>query len=338
MGSAIRIGVVGAGYWGPNLIRNCRELGVLHSVCDANPAALQAVRDQYPEVATTQSFDDLLGSSVDAVVIATPAQLHSSMTLAALAAGLHVFVEKPLALTVADGETVAAAAERAGLQVFVGHVLLYHPAVKRMRSLIDEGAIGDVWHVRSRRLSLGKLRAHENVWWSFAPHDVALVLALMKSEPLAAHGAHAHGRPSGTADLTYADFHFSGERSAHIEVCWLDPQKTARLDVFGSRGVATLEDSRAGSVLTITKCGPRTDQGHELEVWREDPLRVDVPAGEPLKAELLAFLAAIDQGHNAETDAREGLAVLRALAMVDAEKPAASAGRPLKVLHPVAAP
>src|SRR5579872_231395 len=166
----MKIGVVGAGYWGPNLIRNCAELGVLHSVCDIDPETLTALGTLYPHVKLFREFDQFLDGGLDAVVIAAPAQLHAPMAMRSIAAGKHVFVEKPLALDVATGQHICEAAEKAKLQLFVGHLLLYHPGIKKMRSLLSEQVIGEVWHVRSRRLSFGKLRAHEDVWWSFAPH------------------------------------------------------------------------------------------------------------------------------------------------------------------------
>ena len=240
----LRLGVAGAGYWGPNLIRNCAELGILDSVCDLDESALAAVARLYPGVATTTRFEELLARQVQGVVIATPAHLHASMCLEAIAAGKHVFVEKPLALTVSEGEQIARAAAQAGLVVFVGHVLLYHPAVRKLRALLAEDVIGPVWHLRSRRLSLGKLRNHESVWWSFAPHDIALMLAIMGEEPRSVLSAQTASMIAEISDVAYADFQFSNNRSAHIEVCWLDPEKSARLDVFGAHGVITLKDAR----------------------------------------------------------------------------------------------
>lgn len=306
---------MGAGYWGPNLIRNAADLGVLDSVCDADPSALAPVRAGYPQAFVTTDFAELLRRPLDGVIIAAPAHLHAPMAMQALAARKHVFVEKPLALTTEQGEEVARAARAAGRQVFVGHLLLYHPAVKKMRALIGAGDIGDVYHVRSRRLSLGKLRRHETVWWSFAPHDVAVVLALMGEEPVAVSAAQTAFRSPKMSDVAYADFQFSGGRTAHIEVCWLDPQKSARLDVFGSAGVLTLEDSRQGTSLRLTRCGVSPDNA--LAVWRNEPEPIPIETIEPLKAELQAFLKSMATGQPSETDAEEGLAVIRSLKMAD---------------------
>ena len=314
----IRIGVVGAGYWGPNLIRHCARLGYLDSVCDIDEGALESVRLRHPSVATTTQFHTLLARPINAVVIAAPAQLHARMCLEAVAAGKHVFVEKPLALDVEEGTRIADAAEAAGLVVFVGHLLLYHPAVKKLQSLIAEGVIGDVWHVRSRRLSLGKLRSHENVWWSFAPHDVAVVLAIMGEGPIGVAAAQTHARDAAISDLAYADFEFSRGRSAHIEVCWLDPEKSARLDVFGTTGVMTLTDSRNGSSLTVKPVAISSDQHGRPVATRGEEINIAFGDGEPLEAEILAFIDSIATGKLAETNARRGVAVIEALAMADA--------------------
>lgn len=314
----LRLGVAGAGYWGPNLIRNCAELGILDSVCDLDESALATVADSYPGVATTTRFEEFLARQVQGVIIATPAQLHASMCLAAIAAGKHVFVEKPLALTVGEGEHIARAAEQAGLVVFVGHVLLYHPAVRKLRALLDEDVIGQVWHLRSRRLSLGKLRSHESVWWSFAPHDIALMLAIMGEEPHSVVAAQTASAIADIPDVAYADFLFSKKRSAHIEVCWLDPEKSARLDVFGAHGVITLKDARTGSALTVTPYTVSKNERGQRSVSRGEQREIQVDGGEPLREEILAFVDAIQFGKTPQTSVQQGVAVLRALSMADA--------------------
>lgn len=294
---------------------------MLESVCEPDAAAAAAVRRQYPSVHVVSRYDDLLSSALDAVVIAAPARLHAEMCLAALAAGKHVFVEKPLALTVASGERVADAVEASGRVVFVGHLLLYHPGVKRLQSLVAEGAIGRVWHVRSRRLSLGKLRDHENVWWSFAPHDVALMLALMGEEPCAVVAAQSAPVTAGLSAVAYADFEFSNGRSAHVEVCWLDPEKSARLDVFGDRGVLTLQDARSKSSLRLRRFSVGTAPNGMRSVARGDETEIEFEETEPLRAEILAFVEAVTTQRPFPTSARQGVAVLRALSMADRALP-----------------
>jgi UDP-2-acetamido-3-amino-2,3-dideoxy-glucuronate N-acetyltransferase len=311
----LRIGVIGAGYWGPNLIRNCAEFGVLDSVCDLDELALQSVRATYPSVFTTDSTQTLLDRPVDGVIIAAPAQLHAKLALEAIAAHKHVFVEKPLALTVADGIRVEEAAKSANQLVFVGHLVLYHPAVKRLRSLVAEGILGHIWHVRSRRLSLGKLRTCENVWWSFAPHDVALMLAIFGEEPQRCTAAQAGRTPGVLSDVAYADFLFSRDRIGHIEVCWLDPDKSSRLDVFGTSGVLTLQDSRDGSSLRLRQFHINANSDTKATVERGNEQRISFEQQEPLRIELEAFFDAVLTGKRPETDASQGIRVLKALAL-----------------------
>ncbi len=314
----MKVGVIGAGYWGANLVRVCAELGILESVCDANEAAIAKVAEQYPEVGLEFDLASLLERDIDAVVIAAPAPLHAELALEAIAAGKHVFVEKPLAMSADDGATVVRAARAGGRTLFVGHLLLYHPAVRRMLTLIAEGAIGEVRHVRSRRLSWGRLRAQENVWWSFAPHDIALTLEIFGGAPESVKGAtSAFVRPQ-IADFAYADLIFTGGRSAHIEVSWLDPDKTARLDVFGSTGVLRLTDSRAGAQLTLTPCGERHGDRDHIELWREDARDIPFGTSEPLAAEMQAFVDAVTDGTRPLTDGEEGLRVVQVLTMLAA--------------------
>jgi UDP-2-acetamido-3-amino-2,3-dideoxy-glucuronate N-acetyltransferase len=315
--NALRLGVIGGGYWGQNLIRTCADLGVLDAICDADEGVRAALAHTYPDVSIYDEPERLLEEALDGVLIATPAITHAELAVAAFKRGLHVFVEKPMALSVADGERMQDAAERASRQLFVGHLLLYHPAVRKMRGLIDEQAIGRVWHVRSRRLSLGKLRQHESVWWSFAPHDVALMLAIMGEEPESATGSHIGWLSSRLPDIAYADFQFSHGRAGHIEVNWLDPQKCARLDVYGTDGVITFEDFRVGQRLTVAMCGAKPDERGVLRATRGETYEVAIEPGEPLREEIIAFLTSIRFDIPSETDGKEGVAVLRALEMAD---------------------
>lgn len=307
-----RLGVSGAGYWGSNLVRVCAELGVLDCVCDTDPDRLGAVQAHYPNVHVETDLDAFLARNIDGVLIAAPAMLHADLAIEAIAAGKHVFVEKPLALNTSDAARVVRAARAGGRVLFVGHLLFYHPAVQRLLALINEGAIGEVRHARSRRLSWGKLRTEENVWWSFAPHDVALALHIFDEEPKMLQGALAAFVRPDIADFAYADFIFSKGRTAHIEVGWLDPDKGARLDVFGSKGVLCLTDIRGEAKLTLTPCADVHDaSGAHLE--RGEATQVAFPNTEPLRAEIEAFIEAIRTGVPPLTDGEEGLRVVNAL-------------------------
>jgi UDP-2-acetamido-3-amino-2,3-dideoxy-glucuronate N-acetyltransferase len=299
-----------------NVVAACAKLGSLTAVCDADLHALETVRSRYEGVKIYCHYPTMLKlARLDAVAIAAPAQFHAELAHQAIEAGLDVFVEKPLALTVDDAAGVVAAAERAGVKLGVGHVLLYHPAVRMMLDLIGKGTIGDVRHVRSRRLSWGRLRSHEDVWWSFAPHDIAVMLEIFGEEPASVTSASgAYVRPH-IADVTYADYAFSGGRTAHVEVAWIDPEKGSRIDVFGSRGVLSFATAGSETSLTLTPCGDRLNTRGEPELWRGDAQRLETPEGEPLLLELEAFCRAIRGGAPVPTDGAEGLAVVRTLAM-----------------------
>ncbi len=320
MMGAPRVGVVGAGYWGANLVRVCEELGVLDSVCDANPAILESTRKKHPSVDVESDFRALLRRPIEGVIIAAPVAVHATLALEAIAAGKHVFVEKPLAMTAEEAQQIGAAAKEARVQVMTGHVLLYHPAVRRLLRLVNEGAIGAIRHIRSRRLSFGRVRSHENVWWSFAPHDIALVLEIFKRErPERVRGSLLKFVRPNIADFAYADLFFKNGRTAHIEVSWLDPDKTARLDVFGQTGVITLIDSRNGALLTLTPCGDRPDGNGNVELWRDEPQTVPFDSGEPLKLEIQAFIRAITEGIVPITDGEEGMQVVEVLSMLGSQ-------------------
>jgi UDP-2-acetamido-3-amino-2,3-dideoxy-glucuronate N-acetyltransferase len=317
MHNEVRVGIIGAGHWGQNLIRICHDLGALTAVCDPSPSSLQQVADKYPNVDLYSEASELVCLPIDAVLIAAPAELHAELALQALAAGKHVFIEKPFTLSVADGESVAAAAVATGLQVFVGHLLIYHPAVRRLRAIIASGSIGRVWHLRSRRVSLGKLRHRESVWWSFAPHDVSLMLALMGEEPTGVVGAQNGWLTARTPDTAYADYQFAHGRSAHIEVSWLDPHKMWQFDVFGTEGVITIAESPGVSRMSLARCGARSDERAMLSAWRGAETEIQFDKLEPLREEMIAFFTSLRFGIASETDASEGLAVVRALARAD---------------------
>ncbi|MBI3970099.1 MAG: Gfo/Idh/MocA family oxidoreductase [Chloroflexi bacterium] len=254
-----RVGVVGAGYWGPNLIRNLAELtgSPLAAVCDRVPDRLEYVRRRYPGVQVYESFDELVADpGVDAVVIATPAETHARLAAQALAGGKHVFVEKPLATSSAAGRELAALAEVGGLVLMVGHTFLHNDAVRWTKAKIDSGDLGDVLYLYSRRLNLGQVRQDINVVWNLAPHDVSIMLYLLGERPQRVTCAgHCFLQP-GVEDVAFLTLEFSpvarlargtGEgsgarRAAHIHVSWLDPNKVREVVVVGTRKMVVYDD------------------------------------------------------------------------------------------------
>ncbi|HZL04786.1 MAG TPA: Gfo/Idh/MocA family oxidoreductase, partial [Coriobacteriia bacterium] len=238
MSAPVRVGVVGFGYWGPNLVRNLDRLGDAELVvaCDLNERNLEKLKGLYPDVATTASLDVLLGDfDLDAVVVATSAPSHFAIASAVITAGKHCFVEKPLTLTSADAEALVRAADERGVVLMVGHLMEYHSAINWIRDYIASGDLGEVLYLYMQRLNLGKVRTEENAFWSLAPHDVSIVLYLLGETPdyVSANGA-AYVTP-GVQDTVFANLHFPSGKMANIHVSWLDPHKVRKLTIVGSR-------------------------------------------------------------------------------------------------------
>ena len=254
MKDLIKVGVVGCGYWGPNLIRNLRQSGEcqLKLICDANAERLSHMRRLYPEVATTSSFEDLLnGADLDAVVIATPVRFHYEMAMAALSAGKHVFIEKPMARTEAEAEEIVALAEREGLVVMVGHTFLFSPAVRRMKEIVDAGDIGEVQYISARRLNLGLFQKDINVAWDLAPHDISILLHLLDERPLSVSCQGSSHVTRGIEDVTMMYLTFARNRCAFIHNSWLDPKKVRQMTVVGSQRMIVYDDTEPLEKLKI---------------------------------------------------------------------------------------
>lgn len=304
---------VGHGYWGKNLARNFHELGHLAAIVDADANAAAAAAASYGVRAS--SFEAVLADpGIDAVSLASPAGLHYAQARAALEAGKHVYVEKPLALDVAEAEELCALAAARGRALMVGHLLQYHPAYLALREMVAAGELGRLHHVYSNRLSLGKFRTEENVLWSFAPHDISMILGLTGEEPDAVSAQGTVAFTPGIADLVSAQMRFPGGARAHVLVSWMHPFKEQRLVVIGDKAMAVFEDSQPNwddKLLlyphVIDRSGPVPNP------VKADARRVAVEKAEPLKEECRHFVRSIETGTAPRTDGREGLAVLRVL-------------------------
>src|SRR5882757_11574647 len=227
MTKQIKVGVVGCGYWGPNLMRNFRSLPDcnLKMMCDVNESRLKHLRSLYPEVEGATDFNHVLnGAGLDAVVIATAVKLHFPMAKASLLAGKHTFIEKPMASSAAECEELVDLARKKGLVLMTGHTFLYSPAVKKIKEIVDNGDIGEIRYISARRLNLGLFQKDINVAWDLAPHDISIILHIMEETPnsINCRGA-AHVTP-GIEDVTSMNLHFSNEKSAVIQSSWLDPK------------------------------------------------------------------------------------------------------------------
>ena len=304
------VAVVGCGYWGKNLVRNFSKLGALSMVCDATAAGRATAVEIAPRASIVESLDDLLRTDIPGIVIATPAETHYGVAKQALERGKHVFVEKPLALTYEEGDDLVRLAENSNRILMVGHVLEYHPAVIRLLELVRSGELGNVRYISSSRLNLGKVRREENILWSFAPHDIAVILRLVGNMPfqIAAHGG-SYVQPN-IADVTITHMLFDNGVRAHIYVSWLHPFKEQRLVVVGSKKMASFDD--------VTKRLILYDQRVELQAGQPVPIKgkgdeVTFGEEEPLRLECQAFLEAMRTRRSPVTDGRSGLRVLQVL-------------------------
>lgn len=307
------IAVVGAGYWGVNHVRAFHNLGALRVVHDTNPGSIVLIGEQFGGVATQLDFDAVLSDKyVEGVVIATPAESHCRLAEAALYAGKDVLVEKPLALNTTDGEKLVKLARERNAVLMVGHLLEYHPAVLRLRELVESGALGELRYIYSARLNLGKVRREENILWSFAPHDIALILRLTGDWPVkvsATGGAYLQPR---IADVTVTNLEFATGVRAHIFVSWLHPYKEQRLVVIGSRQMAVFDDVRKENKLLVFDQGVEFVEG--LPVTRKAAgVAEQIEDDEPLRRQDLHFLTCIAERRQPLTDGESGLRVLRLL-------------------------
>jgi UDP-2-acetamido-3-amino-2,3-dideoxy-glucuronate N-acetyltransferase len=317
------VAVVGRGYWGENLVRNFHALGVLRAVCDHDPGRRARQPETRPGVAFTGSLDEVLSDrAVHAVAIATPPATHYAIARAALERGRDVFVEKPLASSVEECEELIALADRGGRILMVDHILRYHPAVRKLQDLVAGGALGEMRYLYSNRLNIGRLRKEENILWSFAPHDVSVILALVGRPPVEVRAFGEAYLQEGVYDTTVTSLAFSRKLKAHIFVSWLHPFKEQKLVVVGSRNMAVFDDLDPKKLWlyphTIAWVG-------EIPVAsKAERIAVPLAGEEPLAVSCAHFLDCLKTRKTPVTDGREGLAVLRVLQAAQAALDAAT--------------
>ncbi len=315
MSSSINLALVGAGYWGKNLARVFNELGVLRVICDPSEEIFERKSNMYPGVSITPSFTDLLNQKeIEAIAIATPAVHHYSMAKNALLAGKHVFVEKPLSLTAEEGLELTELAKTQKRTLFVGHILHYHSAIIKIKQMLAEGELGRLQYIYSNRLALGKFRREENILWSFAPHDISVILSLVHEEPDSVWAVGSNILHPNIADTTITHMKFPCGVSAHIFVSWLHPFKEQKLVIVGDRKMVTFDDTAPVDRKIMV-------YPHNI-LWREGipvpekkegtPVDLTDTWEEPLKNECKTFLNSI-QGEPFYTTGEEAVRVLSVL-------------------------
>jgi predicted dehydrogenase len=310
----IRIGQVGLGYWGKNLARNFESLADLAWLCDTDPERRAEFARSHPQATMTASYDEMLAADVDAVVVATPVPTHHALAKRALEAGKHVFVEKPPAMKATEMEELVALAEQHDVVLMPGHLLLYHPGVRKLKDLIDAGELGEVFCVYSNRQNLGIIRRDENALWSLGVHDLSVVLYLIGEEPAE---AVAHGNAfltPGVEDVVFCYLRFPSGKIAHMHLSWLDPHKMRRITVVGREKMVVFDDMELERKVTIYEKGPWQPAATygEWQTRTGDVLSPKIPNEEPLRLECRHFLRLVETGPT-HAEARDGLAVVRAL-------------------------
>ncbi len=308
------IAVIGSGYWGKNLVRNFNTLKALHTICDTNMATLKSFEEQYPGINTASAFSQVLtNTEIRGVAIATPAETHAYLAKEALLAGKDVYIEKPLCLSEKEGSELNVLARKQNCVLMVGHLLWYHPVVLKLKELVDSGELGRIQYIYSNRLNLGKLRREENVLWSFAPHDISVILGLTGEMPESIRAQGGNYLHRQIADTTMTLMNFSSGIKAHIFVSWLHPFKEQKLVVVGEKQMAVFDDVALWEEKLLL-------YPHSIE-WNDnipvankaEAISIKVEQDEPLKAECAHFLECIEKRTTPRTDGEEGLRVLRVL-------------------------
>jgi len=307
------IAVVGCGYWGKNLVRNFYELNSLYSICENNENILKSFKEKYPDVNAVGDIKTILkDSKIDAVVIATPAAIHYTLVKEALLANKDVFVEKPIALTHKDGDELVQLAKKNDKILMVGHILEYHPAVIKLKEIINKGELGKINYIYSNRLNLGKIRTEENILWSFAPHDISIILDLLGEMPeeVSAHGGNYLN--SKITDVTVTNMNFPSGTKAHIFVSWLHPYKEQKLVIIGDKKMILFDDVNPDNKLLAYN--HKIDWVDRLPIPRKEEAQpIDVEKTEPLKTECAHFIDCIHSRKSPKTDGNSAIRVLKVL-------------------------
>lgn len=308
----VKVAVIGCGHWGKNLVRNFAELGALDAISDPNSELAAQFSSQFNVSAL--DFDAILKSDCDGVVIAAPAPLHAPLSEKAFAAGKHVYVEKPLAMTLDEADAMIEAAGKARRHLMVGHLLQYHPVFARLRDMVKQGELGEIKHVYSNRLSLGKIRSEEDVVWSFAPHDISMILSLAGQGVKTVRCEASDILQSGISDTASLHLSFENGLKGHVFCSWLHPYKEQKLVVIGDKAMAVFDDTMDWD-QKLAVYHHVIDMSETPPVPQKSEVRYEkIPRGEPLKVECQYFLDLIAGQADPLTDGAEGRRVLQVLA------------------------
>jgi predicted dehydrogenase len=319
----VKVGLIGCGAWGKNLLRNFANLPgcELLTCCDESAKQVEKISPGYPGIEFTKNPREIIENpNLDAVVIVTPPASHFQLCKAAIMADKDVFVEKPLVLNTKEGEELVELAEKKKKILMVGHIMEYHAATLKLKEYIDKGELGRVYYLYSTRVNLGKVRDIENALWSFAPHDISMILFLLDKEPVSvtATGQCYLQKDKGIEDVVFMNMRFDDGTMAHVHVSWLDPHKERRLTVVGDKKMAVFDDARSAEKIWIYDKGVQTKQdystyGEYLSLRFGDVVIPNIPATEPLRTECQHFIECVKSRKRPRSDGRDGLRVSKVL-------------------------
>ena len=335
--SNAKIAVTGIGNWGKHLVRNYFELGVLDTCCDVDMDKLEKAKKMYALRNITVNFEDLIRDpEINAIVIAAPAVDHYRLAKASLEAGKATYVEKPMALKAEHCLELVKIAEEKDIVLMVGHLMLYHPALLQIKKYIDSGELGEIYYAYGTRVNLGTVRKDENSLWSFAPHDISMLLYLFDSE---VENVSARGQSylqKGLEDVVFLSLYFKDKKMAQIQISWLDPHKERKLTIVGSRKMLVFDDVQSVEKIKIYDKGFDREEGASFDSYgdyltlRAGDIHLPyVKMSEPLRAECTHFLECVRTGKTPLTDGRNGLEVVRILEK--AQESLTNNGRPVAV-------
>ena len=332
----VNLAVVGLGYWGPNLLRNFDQLpsAEVRLAVDRDEAQRSKIARLYPHIRVVDDYELVLKDpEIQAVVIATEAASHYRLAKEALDAGKDVFVEKPITLDVADAEDLVESAERLGRVLMVGHLLVHHPAVKKLRGLMVGGELGPIYYVYGNRVNLGEIRRDESALWSLGPHDISVILYLLSQDPIEVAARGESYIRDGIQDVVFVYLRFEGKTAAHIHLSWLDPHKVRKITVVGSKKMVVFDDMEPTEKVKIYDKGayrPDYDTYGEYVSLRFGDIHIPrIDGGEPLRGECEHFIECVTGRKTPVTDGRDGLRVLRVLEA--AQRSMMSGGAPVKL-------
>ena len=329
----IKVSVIGAGYWGPNLIRNFYEFGALNIMCDKDKEKLAKIGEKYPSVTTTTDVDDAIRKS-DAIVIATEGDSHYELAKKSLLAGKNVFVEKPLTLHIEEGEELLNLSIEKSLVLMVGHLLLYHPGLKKLREYVLDETLGEIYYLYSQRLNLGKIKRNEDALWSFGPHDISVALYLLDKMPTKVTATASSYLQSGVPDVVFLTLHFPDKVLANIHLSWLDPHKIRKITIVGNKKMAVFDDMQPTEKIRLYDKG--VDYKPSFKPYGEDlVLRIgdvtipNISSKEPLKLECQHFMECVEKHLTPLSDGVNGVQVVRVLE--SAQKSLQQGGTPVEI-------